>query len=193
MRFSPVQLRKPYRFDVTTNPLNVYTVYATEIDCPEGETPLSRMLLTTEIVDSIEIALTILKWYTYRWRVEEYHKILKSGCQAEKYRLAAEGMKSLLGFLSVITVELLRVTYLHRTEPDALAINILNPVQIEVLKAKARKLPPVLTIAWAVEAVASLGGYLEHRRKTPIGIQVFWRGWLTLYELCEGWRLAKST
>lgn len=193
VRFSPVQLRKPHRFDISTNPLTVYAVYATEIDCPEGETPLSWMLLTTEIVDSVEMALTILRWYTYRWRVEEYHKILKSGCQAEKYRLAAEGMKPLLGFLSVIAVELLRVTYLHRTEPDALAINILNPVQIEVLKAKARKLPPVLTIAWAVEAVASLGGYLEHRRKTPIGIQVLWRGWLNLYELCEGWRLAKST
>ena len=30
----------------------------------------------------------------------------------------------------------------------------------------------MLTVAWAVEAVAYLGGYLEHRRKTPIGIQV---------------------
>ena len=192
VRFSPVQLRTPYRFD-SRDPLNVYAVYATEIDCPEGETPLSWMLLTTEVVNSIEMALTSLRWYTYRWRVEEYHKILKSGCQAEKYRLAAEGMKSLLGFLSVIAVELLRVTYLNRTEPDAPAVSILNPIQIEVLEAKSSKLPPVLTIAWAVEAVASLGGYLEHRRKTPIGIQVLWRGWLNLHELCEGWRLAKST
>jgi hypothetical protein len=42
-----------------------------------------------------------LRWYSYRWRVEEYHKLLKSGCQAESYRLAAEGMKPLLGFLCV--------------------------------------------------------------------------------------------
>jgi hypothetical protein len=151
------------------------------------------MLLTTEVVDSIDMAATILRWYTYRWHVEEYHKILKSGCQAEQYRLAADGMKTLLGFLSVIAVELLQVTYLHRTQPEAPAISILNPVQVEVLKAKSRKLPPVLTISWAVEAVASLGGYLEHRRKTPIGIQVLWRGWLNLHELCEGWKLAKST
>lgn len=27
---------------------------------------------------------------------------------------------------------------------------------------------------WAVEAVAYPRGYLEHRRKTPIGIQVLW-------------------
>jgi hypothetical protein len=43
------------------------------------------------------------------WRIEEYHKLLKSGCQAERYRLAAVGMKTLLGFLSVIAVELLQV------------------------------------------------------------------------------------
>jgi len=192
VRFSPVQLRVPLRFDCR-DPLKVYAVYATEIDCPEGETPLSWMLLTTEVVDSIEMAATILRWYTYRWHVEEYHKILKSGCQAEQYRLAAEGMKTLLGFLSVIAVELLQVTYLHRTQPEAPAISILNSLQITILKAKATKLPPVLTIAWAVERIAHLGGYLEHRRRTPIGIQVLWRGWLNLHELCEGWKLAKNT
>ena len=47
------------------------------------------MLLTTEIVTDVNMAATVLRWYTYRWRVEEYHKILKSGCQSERYRLAA--------------------------------------------------------------------------------------------------------
>ena len=193
VRFCRVNLRTPYRFD-NRDPLNVYAVYATEIDCPEGETPLSWMLLTTEVVADINRAATLLRWYTYRWRVEEYHKILKSGCQSERYRLAAVGMKTMFGFLSVIAVELLQVTYLHRTQPDALAIEILNPVQLEVLKAASpSKLPQILTVAWAVEAVAYLGGYLEHRRKTPIGSQVLWRGWLKLHDLCEGWQLARST
>ena len=133
------------------------------------------MLLTTEVVADVNRAATILSWYTYRWRVEEYHKILKSGCQSERYRLAAVGMKTLLGFLSVIAVELLQVTYLHRTQPDAPARKILNPVQLKVLKAASPiKLPKMLTVAWAVETVAYLGGYLEHRRQTPIGIQVLW-------------------
>ena len=193
VRYSAVNLRTPYRFE-NRDPLKVYAVYATELDCPEGETPLSWMLLTTEVVEDEFMAATILRWYTYRWRVEDYHKILKSGCQSERYRLAAVGMKTLLGFLSVIAVELLQVTYLHRTQPDAPAIAILNSVQLEVLKAKASpKPPPLLTVAWAVEAVAYLGGYLEHRRQTPIGIQVLWRGWLKLHDLCEGWQLARNT
>ena len=152
------------------------------------------MLLTTEVVDTPEMAAPILRWYTYRWRVEEYHKIFKSGCQSERYRLAAVGMKTMLGFLSIIAVELLHVTYLHRTQPDAPAIEILNPIQLEVLKAGTfKQLPSILTVAWAVESIAALGGYLEHRRNTPIGIQVLWRGWLKLHDLCQGWQLATAT
>jgi hypothetical protein len=88
------------------------------VDCPEGEEARMWMLLTTEPVTDIHMAATILRWYSYRWRVEEYHKILKSGCQVEQYRLAADGMKTLLGFFSVIAVELLQLTYLHRTQPS---------------------------------------------------------------------------
>jgi hypothetical protein len=96
------------------------------------------------------------------------------------------------GFLSVCAVELLQITYLHRNQPDSPAVEILSPVQIQVLKARFPKFPPVLTVAWAVESVAYLGGYLEHRRKSPIGIQVLWRGWLNLRDLCQGWLLATN-
>jgi hypothetical protein len=88
-----------------------------------------------------------------------------------------------------------QLTYLHRTLPSAPAIEILNPLQLRILKAKSPtpKLPKVLTVSWAVEAVARLGGYLEHRSKTPIGIQVLWGGWLKLHDKSEGWQLARET
>ena len=192
IRFCPVKLRSPARLGADTH-LQVVAVYADEVDCPDGEEPVSWMLLTSEAVTTVEQAQTILRWYAYRWRVEEYHKILKSGCQVERYRLAAEGIKSLLGFLSVIAVDLLRLTYWQRTQPESPAESTLNSVQIQVLKAKSSQLPKVLTVAWAVEAIARLGGYLEHRRKTPIGIQVLWRGWAKLHDLVEGWQLANQT
>ena len=151
------------------------------------------MLLTTEVVQSIEDAARILRWYTYRWRVQEYHKLLKSGAQVERYRLAAEGMEPLLGFLSVIAVELFRLTYLHRTDPELPIERVLNSTQVAVLKAKSKKVPRTLTLGWGVEAIARLGGYLEHRRKSPIGIQVLWRGWSKLQDLCEGWSLSAQT
>ena len=192
IRFCPVQLRRPTRLDANSQ-LQVYAVYADEVDCPEGEEPVSWMLLTSEVVTTVEQALVILQWYSYRWRVEEYHKILKSGCQVERYRLAAEGMKPLLGFLSVIAADLLRLTYLQRTQPQTPVEAMLNSLQIQVLKAKSSRLPKTLTIGWVVEAIARLGRYLEHRRKTPIGIQVLWRGWAKLQDLVEGWQLANQT
>ena len=48
------------------------------------------------------------------------------------------------------------------------------------------------TIAWAIHEIARLGGYLEHRKNTPIGITVLWRGWLELISLCRGWELREK-
>ena len=191
LRCCRVELHRPKRL-ASTEPLQVYAVYAKEIDCPESQEPVVWMLLTSEEVSTVEMAQTILRWYTYRWRVEEYHKVLKSGCQVERYRLAAEGMKTLLGFLCVTAVELLCLTYMERTQPQLPAQEVLTPLQLEVLKAKSPKVPPNLTIAWALQAVARLGGYLEHRRNTPIGIQVLWRGWAKLHLLMDGWLLASQ-
>lgn len=95
--------------------------------------------------------------------------------------------------MSVIAVELLLLTYLHRTQALAPAIEILNSLQLRILKAKSPKRPKLLTVSWAVEAIARLGGHLEHRHKTPIGIQVLWRGWLKLHDKSEGWLLARET
>ncbi len=190
MRYAPLKLRSPARIKEPES-FAVYGVYAVEIDPPEGCEPVEWMILTTEPVTNGSQAQTILRWYTYRWRIEEYHKILKSGCKAESYRLAGDAMQVLLGFLTQIAAQLLKMTYLNRTNPEAPALYILNEVQIEVLVAKAQK--PVttvdLTVAWAIESVARLGGYLSHRRKSNIGITVLWRGFLELQSLCEGWQL----
>ncbi|WP_293087470.1 IS4 family transposase [Moorena sp. SIO4A1] len=170
----------------------MYAVHAQEIEPPENSEPVSWMLLTTEEVSTPSQAAQILRWYTFRWRVEEYHKILKSGCKAESYRLGGESMSTLLGFLSVIAAQLLKMTYLQRNAPDSPAVEVLTTLQLDVLLALTppeQKKPSHLTIDWAMSAIARLGGYLEHRRRTPIGIQVLWRGWLQLESLCLGWQL----
>lgn len=57
IRFCPVNLRTPYRFD-NRDPQQVY---ATEVDCPEDETPVEWMLFTTEVVAEIQTASLILR------------------------------------------------------------------------------------------------------------------------------------
>jgi len=49
VRFCQINLRTPYRFD-NRDPQQVYAVYASELDCPDGESPVEWMLLTTEVI-----------------------------------------------------------------------------------------------------------------------------------------------
>ena len=176
VRYCPLKIRSPQRLKISAY-FDIYAVHAVEINAPEDCEPVEWMLLTTEDVTTQIEARTILRWYTYRWRIEEYHKILKSGCKAESYRLGGDSMKVFLGFLTQIAAKLLTMTYLNRTNPSASASEVLSPVEIEVLKAKAKKkLPAKLTVAWAMESVARLGGYLEHRQKSKIGITLTFHG-----------------
>lgn len=45
------------------------------------------MLLTTIPVESFENTLEKLQWYTCRWQIEIFFKILKSGCRIEDRQL----------------------------------------------------------------------------------------------------------
>ena len=83
VRFAPVALKCPPRLG-QGKVFNVYGIYATEVNPPEGEEPISWMLLTTEAVTTQAQAQTILRWYSYRWRIEDYHKILKSGFMGQR-------------------------------------------------------------------------------------------------------------
>ena len=48
------------------------------------------MLLTNLVTINLEAALIRIKWYKYRWRIELFHKILKSGYRVENCRLSPE-------------------------------------------------------------------------------------------------------
>ena len=54
---------------------------------------------------------------------------------------------------------------------------------------EGKKIAQDTVSSWAMKSVARLGGYLEHRKKSNIGITVLWRGWTELHLLCEGWKL----
>ncbi len=81
-------------------------------------------------------------------------------------------MEVLLGFLTPIAADLLKMTYLNITQPDSSAESILTPLQIKVLAAESlnskRKIKQKLnTIAWAIQEIARLGGYARTQEKQP--------------------------
>lgn len=83
VKYCPVSISPPARLK-NQGSFHVYAVYAREINVPENCESVEWMLLTTELVDSEQSATQILRWYTYRWRVEisqpqyiDKHKVLQ--------------------------------------------------------------------------------------------------------------------
>src|SRR5665811_1207427 len=58
-------------------------ISAKEICPPEGEEPIEWLLLTTIKLQSGEDIEECIKWYCLRWRIEDWHRVLKSGCKIQ--------------------------------------------------------------------------------------------------------------
>jgi hypothetical protein len=67
-------------------PVEIHALSVVEPDPPEGAKALHWVLLTTVPIGSCKEALRCLRWYTMRWRIEEWHRVLKSGCRIESHQ-----------------------------------------------------------------------------------------------------------
>ena len=86
LRYERVTLPRP-----EDKPVTLWVVHAREQRPPPIADPLEWFLLTTLPVTDIHEATRLLKWYALRWRIEDYFRILKSGCKIEElqHRTAA--------------------------------------------------------------------------------------------------------
>ena len=87
LHFQRVEFRPPsYYKDQDKAPMAVWAVYVRETNPPEGADPIEWCLLTTCPVSSVTEAEECLRWYCLRWRIEGWHRVLKSGCGIEDLR-----------------------------------------------------------------------------------------------------------
>ena len=123
-------------------PVPVTAVLAREAMCPEGQEPLHWLLLTTLPVSTVEDAARCLRWYTYRWRIERFHFVLKSGCRVEELQLteAARIQRALAAF-SVVAWRLLSLTYAAREHPDEPCTRFLSAAEWQALACFVQKTP----------------------------------------------------
>jgi len=88
VQFAAVTLKPPrHRAQEHLPTLPVYGVLAREIAPPAGVKPIEWLLLTTVPVMTLAEACERIQWYSCRWVIEIYHKILKSGCRIETRQL----------------------------------------------------------------------------------------------------------
>jgi hypothetical protein len=68
-------------------PVSVQVILAQEDNPPPGVEQVRWLLLTTLAVTCFEDVVQCLRWYSYRWLIERYHYVLKSGCRLEQLQL----------------------------------------------------------------------------------------------------------
>ncbi len=152
---------------------------------PQGEDPIDWLLLTTLPARSEKEARAIVTAYTFRWRIEEFHRAWKSGrCNVENSQLRSmEALQKWSLVLATVAVRIERLKLISRAQPDAPATVAFSDSEIHaiiILKRRSGRTIPddVPTMAQATIWVAELGGYTGKSSGGPPGTVTLARGLL---------------
>lgn len=175
--------------------LELTVIHAQERGAPKGRKPIEWKLITDLPVRSRQDAVEKLDWYALRWKIEVFHKILKSGCKAEDSRLrTADRLANLISVFCILSWRVFWMTMLNRTAPHAppqLAltdseIRLLDHLVADVRKGQRR----AKTLSHYLTKLARLGGYLARASDPPPGNIVMWRGLSRLTDIELGAEIA---
>jgi len=196
LRFCRMTVLPPVAKQGRYPPLSLTVIHADERGTPVGRDPIRWKLLTDLPVEDFASAVEKLTWYSLRWKLETYHKVLKSGCQAERARLrTAERLTNLLAVLCVVGWRVFWLTMANRATPDAPAETALTAAEIAALDRMAAtaapppEAAPARTVSHYLVQIAKLGGYLGREKDLPPGNLVIWRGLTRLADILLGFEL----
>ncbi|MEY2831730.1 MAG: hypothetical protein RLZZ574_988, partial [Cyanobacteriota bacterium] len=139
-----------------------------------------------------EQAVRCIRWYTYRWLIERYHYVLKSGCRIEQLQLKnAERIKKALATYSIVAWRLLWLTYQARQNPNLPCDTVLEKYEWQSLYCHFQgyplsKDPP--TLQQAIIWISQLGGFLARRHDGFPGVKTLWRGLQRLHDIASTWK-----
>jgi hypothetical protein len=178
--------------------LTLTVIHATERGTPRGREKIAWKLLTNLPVKTLKAAIEKLNWYALRWKIEVFHKILKSGCKAENSKLrSSERLANLIAIFCIIGWRIFWLTMLHRAEPalppavalDATEVYLLD----KLIKPKPGKSHGKPTVSDYIIKIARLGGYLNRASDPPPGNMIMWRGMSKLNDIHLGFLLGNKT
>jgi len=125
--------------------------------------------------------------------VENYHKVLKFGCNIEKSKLNhADKLEKLITLMSIIAARIYELKLIGRSDPEKPCTEILDTEEWQILyfiTKKTSQLPEVPpSCKEAVFWIARLGGFLGRKSDGEPGSIVIWRGWQRLPSIIENWK-----
>ena len=174
-----------------TAPLSVQVVHMSEPEPPEGAKPVEWFLITTVAVSSVEDAMRVVGWYVLRWRIEDWHRALKSGCEVEETsHHTAVRLERVTAINAVIAWRIMLMALLARKTPTGPAELLFSDLELLVIGDYATKLPRMpkaKTLKGAVLIVAIMAGYRNRKHDPPPGHQKIWQGYSCLARYCQAY------
>lgn len=184
--------------------VKLYLIEAKEIDYT-GTDKICWRLLTTIEINSIELATMCIKWYSWRWTVEEVFKILKKegyNIEASELEYALSVRKYCLMIMEVIIkLFLMRLAYAE-PEIDISADTCFTEEeqqymehQIKEVEGKTQKQKNPYTVKDLkryVWLIARLGGWKGYESKRKPGITTLWIGIKHFKLGMQGWYIHRN-
>ncbi|MEC3909481.1 IS4 family transposase [Sphingobium sp. CR2-8] len=195
IRYKRIHVRPPIGKQKRYPALDLTVIHASEVGVPSGRKPILWKLVTDLEVADLDAAIEKIRWYSLRWKIEVFHKILKSGCRAEDAKLrTADRLTNLVALFCIVSWRVLWMTMIARTAPEASPTIVFTATEISILDrliadSGNRGAKPG-TLQFYLNKLSRLGGYLARMSDPPPGNTVVWRGLRRLVDIQIGTELA---
>jgi hypothetical protein len=174
-------------------PVAINAVLVRETDPPVGEDAIEWLLLTNLEVATFAQAVTIAEYYSCRWQIEIFFKVLKSGCKVERLQLeSAERLKPCLMMYMIVAWRVLFVTMLGRECPELPCTVLFADEEWKSVWAIVKRRPTPTTpplLAEFIKMVASLGGHIGRKGDGPPGPKTMWIGLQRTVDFAVAWKI----
>ncbi len=162
----------------------------------EGEEAVQWYLLTSLDVRTAARAAEIVGFYLQRWKIEDFFRVLKSGCRVEHLLFrTADRLQRAVAINAVIAWRIMLMTLLGRHVPDCDPEMVDTDAERAFLRDYARKhaMAPPDRLGHAVDLVAHLGGYRNRTHDRDPGSQIMWTGATRLTRAALGHELGHQS
>jgi len=180
--------------NATKQPVSMWILHAREVGpLAAGVKPIEWFLFSSAAIQTKEAAIKLLGYYAKRWRIEDWHRILKTCCRVEEpAHRDAECLKRLIAINMVIAWRIHLMTLLGREMPELPMELLFDDQEIQVLAilSKQQGWPVPRNLGEAVITTARMGGYMNRKHDPPPGAELLWRGHRKLTLLSQGLGLA---
>jgi hypothetical protein len=187
-----VTLKSPWRAggvkpmpDVTVN-----AVLVREIDPPAGEPAIEWLLLTGLPIETFAQVIDIINYYTCRWEIEVFFRVLKSGCTVQDLQLeTVERFENCLALYLIVAWRVLFTLRLGRECPELPCEAVFSAEEWRAVYqiSKRRPATSMPSLGEMVVMIAELGGYLNRKHDGPPGPQTLWIGMQRARDFAIAW------